>query len=226
MWPWHSPLKYSHVWVKTSICLPEQHLHSAWSQAVLTSTASDLHSRGNQRKRQMQLSSLKTSQDREDSVLTLAEQNLKSIFSDPLLQRPEVFTLFSPVPASQAAVAPPAALGIQNNISFLISCQTSVDETWPVSPHAAGPTHGKSQLSYLGVPFSEGPGTQAHDGGMNNMGCCCHLLVLMEQWALSQCGSCMLDVTAGSYPTREGKSLHGKEMEWKRIRNGKIKLNY
>lgn len=84
MWPWHSPLKYSHVWVKTSICLPEQHLHSAWSQEVLISTASDLHSRGNRRKRQMQLSSLKTSQDREDSVLTLAEQNLKSIFSDPL----------------------------------------------------------------------------------------------------------------------------------------------
>lgn len=75
----------------------------------------------------MQLSSLKTSQDSEDSVLTLAEQNLKSIFSDPLLQRSEVFTLFSPVPASQAAATPPATLGIRNNI-FLISCQTSVDE--------------------------------------------------------------------------------------------------
>lgn len=121
MWPLHSPVKFSHVWVKPSICSPEQHLHSAWSQAGLTSSASDLHSSRDQRKRQMQLSSLKTSQDSEGSVLTLAEQKLKSIFSDLQLQRPEVFTLFSLVPASSAAAALPATLGIQNNISFLMS---------------------------------------------------------------------------------------------------------
>lgn len=79
--------QWNSVWVKTSICLPEQHLHSAGSQEVLTSTASDLHGRGNWKNRQMQLSSLKTSQDSEDSVLTLAEQKLQSIFSDPQLQR-------------------------------------------------------------------------------------------------------------------------------------------
>lgn len=118
---WHSPVKLSHVWVETSICFPEQHLHSACSQEVLTSTASDLHSRGNWRNRQMQLSSLKTSQDSEDSVLTLAEQKLQSIFSDPQLQRLEVVTTFSPVPASSAAAALPDTLGIQNNISFLIA---------------------------------------------------------------------------------------------------------
>lgn len=76
---------------------------------------------GKLRRRQMQLSSLKTSQDSEESVLTLAEQKLKSIFSDPQLQRPEVFTPFSPVHASSAAAALPATLGIQNSISFLIS---------------------------------------------------------------------------------------------------------
>lgn len=42
----------------------------------------------------------------------------------------------------------------------------------------------------------------------------------MEQWALSQRGSCMLDVTAGSYPTRgEDTSQEGngvrKDQEWK-----------
>lgn len=175
--------QWNSVWVKTSICLPEQHLHSAGSQEVLTSTASDLHGRGNWKNRQMQLSSLKTSQDSEDSVLTLAEQKLQSIFSDPQLQRPEVVTTFSPVPAPSAAAALPGTLGIQKSISFI---QNNI-----------------------------------------SMGCCCcHLLLLMEQWALSQCGSCMLDVTAGSYPTREGKTLHRKEMEWERIRNGKKRLNY
>lgn len=121
MWPLHSPVIFSHVWVKISTCFPEQHLHNAWSQAMLTSTASNLHGRGNWRKRQMQLSSLKTSQESEDSVLTLAELNLKGNFSGPQLQRPEVFTPFSPVPASSAAAALPATLGIQNSISFLIS---------------------------------------------------------------------------------------------------------
>lgn len=180
MWPLHSPVKFSHVWVKTSICFPEQHLHSAWSQAVLTSTASDLHSRGNWRKRQMQLSSLKTSQDSEDSVLTLAEQKLKGIFSDPQLQRPE----FSPHSA--------LCLHLQllqlslplwaSKIASLSSShhQMSVDETWPVCTHQAELTHGKSAL----IPGNSCPwraGTQAHEGGMNNMGCCCSWS--SEPWA-------------------------------------------
>lgn len=94
MWPLHSAVKYSLVWVKTSICLTEHHLHVALSQAVLTNAVSNLHSRRKLKKMEMQLSTLKSSQDSEDSIPNLAEQKLKSIFSDPKLQRPEVFISF------------------------------------------------------------------------------------------------------------------------------------
>lgn len=62
---------------------------------MLTNTVSNLHSRGNLKKIEMPLSTPKFSQDSEDSIPTVEEQKLKSVFHDPKLQRPEVLISFS-----------------------------------------------------------------------------------------------------------------------------------
>lgn len=119
----HSPVKHSSVWAKTSSCSTEHHLHSI----VVTNTVSNLHGRRNLKKIEMQLSPVKFSQDNEDSIPTLAEQKLKSIYSDPKLQSLSFLshlfggTTCSRVLTSVAGGVLATTLSIRNSILILQS---------------------------------------------------------------------------------------------------------
>lgn len=131
-----SPVKYSRVWAKTSSCSAEHHLYSTLSLAVVTNPVSNLYVRGN----------LKFSQDNEDSIPTLAEKKIKEYLQWSKVAKPEFFCLIY-------LVVPLAVLCWRLLLVELLlplwaskissSCiPTSVDETWPASPHPAGLTHG------------------------------------------------------------------------------------
>lgn len=158
MWPLHSPVKFSQVWVKTSICFPEQHLHSAWIQAGLTAlhltcTAAGIGGRDKcnyphwkPAKTVRTVLSLLQNKNQRAFLVIHSCKGLRFLPHSALCLHLQLQRLSLPLWASKTA-SPSSS-----------HHETSVDGTWPVCTHPAGLTHGKSAV----IPGNTFPEGQEH----------------------------------------------------------------